>query len=59
MNSTSDPPLGLAFGRFRVSPERRELLADGRPVKLGERAFDVLMARIPAAQVQRDAHCGA
>jgi len=33
MNSAADPPLGLAFGRFRVLPERRELLADGRPVK--------------------------
>src|SRR5258708_38459036 len=48
MNSTSDPPLGLTFGRFRVLPERRELLADGRPVKLGGRAFDVLMALIEA-----------
>jgi hypothetical protein len=24
-------------------PERRELLADGQPIKLGGRAFDVLM----------------
>ena len=48
MNSTSDPPLGLAFGRFRVLPERRELLADGRAIKLGGRAFDVLMALIEA-----------
>jgi DNA-binding winged helix-turn-helix (wHTH) protein len=48
MNSTSDSPLGLTFGRFRVSPDRREVLADGRPVKLGGRAFDVLMALIEA-----------
>jgi predicted ATPase/DNA-binding winged helix-turn-helix (wHTH) protein len=48
MNSTSDPPLGVTFGRFRVLPDRRELLADGRPVTLGGRAFDVLMALIEA-----------
>ena len=48
MNSTSEPPLGLAFGRFRVLPEHRELLADGRPIKLGGRAFDVLMALVEA-----------
>jgi DNA-binding winged helix-turn-helix (wHTH) protein len=29
-----------------VLPERRELLADGRPIKLGGRAFDVLVALI-------------
>jgi DNA-binding winged helix-turn-helix (wHTH) protein len=46
MNSTSDPPLGLTFGRFRVLPDRRELVVDGRPVTLGGRAFDVLMALI-------------
>jgi DNA-binding winged helix-turn-helix (wHTH) protein len=53
----SDPPLGLAFGRFRVLPKHRELLADGRPVKLGGRAFDVLMALIEAhgAVVSKDA----
>jgi hypothetical protein len=27
-----------------VLPEHRELLAHGRPIKLGGRAFDVLMA---------------
>jgi DNA-binding winged helix-turn-helix (wHTH) protein len=48
MNSTSDPPRGLTFGRFQVLPDRRDLLADGRPVKLGGRAFDVLMALIEA-----------
>jgi DNA-binding winged helix-turn-helix (wHTH) protein len=46
MNSTSDPSLGLRFGRFRVWRERRELLADGRPVKLDGRASDVLVALI-------------
>jgi predicted ATPase/DNA-binding winged helix-turn-helix (wHTH) protein len=31
-----------------VSPHRRELLADGQPITLGGRAFDVLMALIEA-----------
>jgi hypothetical protein len=39
-------PVGITFGRFQVLPHRRELLADGRPIKLGDRAFDVLMALI-------------
>jgi len=48
MNSTSDPPLRLTSGRFREFPERREVLADGQPIKLGGRAFDVLMALVEA-----------
>src|SRR5271163_2067413 len=48
MNSTSDPPLRLTFGRFRVFPARREVLGDGQPIKLGGRAFDVLMTLIEA-----------
>jgi DNA-binding winged helix-turn-helix (wHTH) protein len=31
-----------------VLPRRRELLVEGRPIKLGGRAFDVLMALIEA-----------
>jgi DNA-binding winged helix-turn-helix (wHTH) protein len=38
----------LAFRRFRILPHRRELLVENRPVKLGGRAFDVLMALIEA-----------
>jgi adenylate cyclase len=38
----------MQFGRFRVVPHRRELLADGRPIKLGGRDFDALMALIEA-----------
>jgi DNA-binding winged helix-turn-helix (wHTH) protein len=34
---------------FDVLPHRRELLAAGRPVELGRRAFDVLMALIEAS----------
>ena len=48
MNPSAEAPANLAFGRFQVSPHRRELLADGRPIKLGGRAFDVLMALIEA-----------
>jgi DNA-binding winged helix-turn-helix (wHTH) protein len=48
MNNGSEAPENLTFGHFRVSPYRRELLADGRPVKLGGRAFDLLMLLIEA-----------
>jgi predicted ATPase/DNA-binding winged helix-turn-helix (wHTH) protein len=50
-------PAAIEFGRFRVSPHRRELLAEGRPVELGGRAFDVLMALIEASgdAVSKDA----
>jgi adenylate cyclase len=41
-----DAPVIVEFGRFRVVPHRRELLADGRPIKLGGRDFDALMALI-------------
>jgi predicted ATPase/DNA-binding winged helix-turn-helix (wHTH) protein len=57
MATASEAPAGIAFGRFRVLPQRRELLADGRPVRLGGRAFDVLMALTEArgAIVSKDA----
>jgi len=48
MDPASERLAGIAFGRFQVLPERREVLADGRPIKLGGRAFDVLMALIEA-----------
>jgi len=38
----------LKFGRFQVLPRRREFLAEGVPVPLGSRAFDVLMVLIEA-----------
>jgi len=41
-------PVTIEFGRFKVVRHRRELLADGRPVELGGRAFDTLMALIDA-----------
>src|SRR5258708_12721192 len=57
MDTASEPTASVAFGRFRVLPHRRELLADGRPIKLGGRAFDVLLALIEArgAVVGKDA----
>src|ERR1700726_3151111 len=44
-----DTPAAIDFRRFPVLPHRRELLAEGRPVELGGRAFDVLMALIEAS----------
>jgi predicted ATPase/DNA-binding winged helix-turn-helix (wHTH) protein len=57
MDITSETPAIIEFGHFRVVPRRRELLADGRPIHLGGRTFDVLMALIEAsgAVVGKDA----
>jgi DNA-binding response OmpR family regulator len=33
----------LEFGRFQLLSRRRELLADGVPIELGTRAFDLLL----------------
>lgn len=38
----------LEFGRFRVLLRRRQLVADGVPVELGTRAFDLLLALLEA-----------
>src|SRR6478736_5617994 len=35
-----------AFGHFQLLPDRRLLLADGTPLKLGGRAFDMLHALV-------------
>src|SRR5258706_14932908 len=50
-------PTAIEFGRFRILPHRRELLAESQPVELGGRAFDVLMVLIEAsgAVVSKDA----
>jgi TolB-like protein/Flp pilus assembly protein TadD len=37
---------GVRFGRFEWRPAQRQLLADGRPVALGGRAFDLMSALI-------------
>jgi predicted ATPase/DNA-binding winged helix-turn-helix (wHTH) protein len=46
----------IAFGRFRMLPRRRVLLADDEPIKLGGRAFDLLIVLIesPGAVVSKD-----
>lgn len=38
----------LEFGRFRVLLPQRRLLADGVPIELGSRAFDILLTLIEA-----------
>src|SRR5215471_13864638 len=50
MAERSDLPAGVRFGRFRLLPHRRELLADGQPVKLGGRVFDLLTTLIEARE---------
>src|SRR6516165_8846893 len=56
MNPVSEAPASFEFGRFRVLPQRREVLADGRRMELGGRAFDVLLLLIEAngAVVSKD-----
>ena len=48
MNSGSELLGRITFGRFCVVPHHRELLSNDRPIMLGGRAFDVLMALIEA-----------
>src|SRR6516164_5756347 len=45
----SDTPASVEFGHFSIFPHRRQLFADGRPIALGGRAFDVLLALIEAS----------
>jgi predicted ATPase/DNA-binding winged helix-turn-helix (wHTH) protein len=42
--TTTGAAAALRFGRFELQPGERRLLADGEPVALGARAFDVLLA---------------
>jgi predicted ATPase/DNA-binding winged helix-turn-helix (wHTH) protein len=51
-----DTPESIAFGRYRVLAHRRELFADDAPIRLGGRAFDLLMVLIesPGAIVSKD-----
>jgi predicted ATPase/DNA-binding winged helix-turn-helix (wHTH) protein len=57
MDRVPEMPASVEFGRFRVVPHRRQLFVDGEPVRLGGRAFDVLMALVEAsgAVVSKDA----
>lgn len=55
---TRNPPLSganratanatLEFGRFRLQLRQRQLLADGVPIELGTRAFELLLALLEA-----------
>jgi DNA-binding winged helix-turn-helix (wHTH) protein len=56
MDPVPDAPASFEFGRFRILPQRREVLADGRLMELGGRAFDVLVVLIEAhgAVVSKD-----
>src|SRR6516165_10701612 len=47
----SDQPAIIEFGHFSILPHRRQLLAEGRPIRLGGRAFDLLLALIEAPGV--------
>src|SRR5438445_9875602 len=60
MDLVFETPAIIEFGHFRVVPHRRELLAAGRPIHLGGRTFDVLMALIEGqgAVVGKDALMG-
>ena len=48
MDSVSEAPVSFEFGRFQILPQRREVLADGRPMELDGRAFDALVALVEA-----------
>jgi len=48
VDPVSEAPASVEFGRFRILPHRREVLADGQPIELGGRAFDILVALIEA-----------
>src|SRR5208283_5970286 len=48
MGSAPNGTAAVAFGRFRLLPHHRQLLAGGEVISLGARAFDVLMALVEA-----------
>ena len=47
-SSPATADAALEFGRFRVLLRQRQLLADGVPVELGTRAFDLLLVLLEA-----------
>jgi DNA-binding response OmpR family regulator len=49
MHPVTDWSTVVEFGRFRILPRQREPLADDRPVELGSRAFELLLALIEAS----------
>jgi len=48
MDRETEAPASFEFGRFKILPQHRDVLADGRPLRLGGRAFDVLVALVEA-----------
>src|ERR1700677_2943171 len=60
LDAAPEPLTTYTFGRFQVLPHRGQLLADGQPIKLGGRAFDILMALLetPGAVVDKDTLIG-
>src|SRR3981081_3536881 len=48
MSSADRPASTIAFGRFKLLKQLRELLADGQRVEIGSRIFDLLMTLIEA-----------
>src|ERR1700736_3766158 len=55
MDPMPETPAIVEFGRFRILPHRRELLVDGQPIRIGGRAFDVLLelSAAPGAGVNK------
>lgn len=49
VHAVAQEPAAFLFGRFRLEPARQLLLEDGRPVKLGSRAFMILLALVRRA----------
>jgi DNA-binding winged helix-turn-helix (wHTH) protein len=47
-SSSATADAALEFGRFRAQLRRRQLLADGVPVELGTRAFELLLVLLEA-----------
>src|SRR6516165_3912534 len=48
MEPEAEAPASFEFGPFRMVPRRREIFAEDRPLELGGRAFDVLVALVEA-----------
>jgi DNA-binding response OmpR family regulator len=46
--SANDNDTIIRFGRFCILPRIRQFLAEGRPVEVGSRAFDLLMVLVEA-----------
>jgi len=46
MPTTHVPPYAYRFGRFELRPAQRSLLADGVPLAVGARAYDLLLVLV-------------